>query len=766
MSTPGRMYFLSNRVRWITGSNRVDRDEHLPPYLFRKKAVLHEIPQRASLYVTSLGCYRVRINGRLVSDRYFAPGFTQYDKRILFNCYDVTDLLASPEIEIISEVSSGWYTGRLGLCKGGNRFGKKRAFRMLLELEYPNSQREWIATDDSWQVTTDGPRRKASFFDGEVYDARRNCPENWQWKDATIYKGKLPAAIEEEDGVPVLRHEKLLPKCIWKSASGTTLIDFGKNIAGFIEIGPFEATAGTEITIRHGELIQKNKLFTENLRTAKAELHYVCRNGEQSYSPEFTYMGFQFAEVSGIEITEDNIAAWELYSDISPIGSFSCSDERINQLQANILTSLKANFIDIPTDCPQRDERCGWTGDIAVFAPTAVFNMDITAFMKKWLRDLSLSQRRSGVVPIIVPDNALGRHFGDGYFGWLIHSNDAVWGDAAVLVPWAVYQSTGDIDILLSQYHSMKAWVEYERRMSSLFSFGDYRYIWSHGFHFGDWLAPGSSMRENTKKAKWTSTAYFANSAKILGQVAEILGYSADAEKYTILFEKIRSAFQNVLIDPSGHIKGGFQSAYVLALQFGLLTAEQERLAVDDLVKDIRAKNMHLATGFVGTDKLPFALSDHGATDTAYALLMQESFPSWLYPVLCGATSIWERWDSLKPDGTVNTGGTGEGNMVSFNHYAYGAIGNWLYTRVGGLEMEKPGYQSFRLAPYPGGGLTSAKVSHICPYGKIESSWKIENEVFTIDYTVPEGTSATVYLPDGSIYCDGSGHFIRSCTMQ
>ena len=746
--------------KWITGKGEVDVDEQLAPYVFQKRIRCKVLVVKAEIFASALGCYTISINGQKVSDRYFAPGYTQYNQRVLYNRYDVTHLLGQEDALIRAEVAGGWYAGRLGLTLKGNRFGPKRAFLMELHLTFADGRKSIISTNETWTVTTDNPRRFASFFDGEIYDARMNL-ENARWQRAKLYQGALPQRIEEDDGVPVLRHECLRPKRIWKGADGDILIDFGRNIAGIVHLGPFAGKAGRKITIRHGEIVQNDRLYTENLRTAKATLTYICREGEQEYLPQFTFMGFQYISVSGMEVTEENICAWELYSDMPSIGNFECSDERINQLQRNIMTSLKANFVDIPTDCPQRDERSGWTGDIAVFAPTAAFNMDITGFMRKWLRDLTLCQRENGVVPMFVPDNGFGRHKGDGLFGLAANCDDAVWGDAAILVPWAIYQSTGDVSVLENQYESMKAWLAYEERMAKKHSVGDNQYIWTAGFHFGDWLAPGEDMLANMKKARWTSTAYFANSANLMSNIACILGHEEDAKRYAALYENIRRAFQNVLVDKDGHIKKGFQSAWVLALQFGLLTKEQEQIALSDLIADIRAKDNHLATGFVGTDKLPFALSDHGAVGVAYDLLMQETYPSWLYPVLCGATSIWERWDSLRPDGTVNT----EGDMVSFNHYAYGAVGNWLYTRVGGLEMTAPGYKAFRIAPMPGGGLTWAKVSHVSPYGKIIVHWEIKDHEFTLNAIIPEGTTSEIILPDGSRDTYTAGEYTLHCAI-
>ncbi len=660
----------------------------------------------------------------------------------------MTELLISvsgSETEILAEVTGAWYAGRPGLCRDGNRFGDKLAFVMELSIRYADGSGETISTDASWTVTTDGPCTFADFLDGEVYDARKEHAEVWE--PVTVYSGKLSEKIEREISGAVVGHDVIAPVSIKKEADGEYLVDFGRNRAGIVSIGPLEATEGQEIRIRHGEILKDGRLFTENLRTAKAELRYICKNGRQTYCPEFTYMGFRYAAVSGFEPTADNIRQIELYTELESVGKFLCSNEDINALQQNILTSLKGNFVDIPTDCPQRDERSGWTGDIAVFAPTAAFNMNIDDFMKKWTKDLALGQKKNGAIGMIAPDNGLFRKKTDNLMLNLSRfTNDAVWGDAIVLVPWAVYRAKGDEEILRDNYESMKAWVEFERKSCRRFSRGDRRYIWSSGFHFGDWLAPGEPMQAGMKKAKWTSTAYFANSAKILSTVAEILGRPEDAKRYRGHFERIRTAFRNVFVEESGHIRDGFQSIYVLALQFDLPDAKERELALVDLTEDIRRRGDHLATGFVATDKILFALSDNGRADAAYDLLLQDTSPSWLYPVRCGATSVWERWDALRPDGTVN----GEGNMVSFNHYAYGAVGNWLYTRIGSLEPLQLGYREFQIAPIPGGGLTWAEVSYRSPYGEIRSRWDIEGSSFKLRFSVPSGTTARVRTPDGT----------------
>lgn len=744
---------MFSQAKWITGPAEQDCDSKIAPYFFRKEIRLDNKVFTAKIYATALGIYNLYLDGRKAGDGYFAPGYTEYDRRVQYQEYDVTEMLAGKESFLwTAELADGWYTGRLGLCIQENCYGQKRALIAELHLTLQNGQTVVVGTDESFDVTEEGPRRKASFFDGEVYDARMEDMAQASFTKAGLFDGRIPPQIVPMQGVPVIRHEQVKAKRIFKDKDGITLIDFGRNMAGIVQIGPFEGTAGQRIVIRHGELVMDEKLYTGNLRTAKQILEYICREGRNVYCPEFCYMGFQYISVEGLEVTEDMICAYELYSDIEEIGDFHCSDERINQLQKNIVTSLKANFIDIPTDCPQRDERCGWTGDIAAFAPTAAFNMDITQFMKKWLTDLAIVQEEIGVSPWICPSNNFIHDRTSNFWAQIFDQCDAVWGDAATLVPWAVYQSSGDISVLEQQYESMKAWVETERRLSEIVTEDSPRYIWKYGMQLGDWLAPGKDMNDWTACAKWTSTAYFANSARIVSETAEILGKKEDAVYYRSLNEKVCQAFCDTFVEEDGHITDGFQSIYALALRFHLVKPGQRARVLADLLEDIEKRENHLGTGFVGTAELLAALSDEGKTQEAYDLLFQDTCPSWLYPISCGATSSWERWDSIMPNGEIYNVEDGPKDMVSFNHYAYGAIGNWLYTRIGGLTMLEPGYKRFRLAPVIGKQLDYAEVSHRCPYGMIFSKWEKCSDTakgYTMTFTVPAGTCAVVVCPDG-----------------
>ena len=748
-------------AKWITGYARIDRDSSVAPYCFTKSFSLEKEVRHAELYATALGLYSIYLNRRKITERFLTPGYTEYDKRVQYQQYDVTDMLSEKHIRLTAELADGWYTGRLGLANRENMWGRKRALLAELHITFADGSAEVIQTDGSWLVSTEGPRRRASLFDGEVYDANRSPDtiDESMYRPARIYTGALPETVIPDEGEPVLLHERIKPQRIWKNADGETLIDFGRNICGIIELGPFEGKKGQRIIVRHAEVIMDDRLYTRNLRTAKQRIEYIAKDGIQFYRPEFTTMGFQYVSVTGMEVSDSNITAVEIYSDMEEIGSFSCSDERLNRFQQNVITSLKANFVDIPTDCPQRDERCGWTGDIAVFAPTAAFNMDVRRFLKKWLKDVSLVQDclGNGCIPTIVPSNGFIKHRLSNYWAWIYQWDDAVWGDVSVLVPWALYQAYGDTEVLENQYDSMKKWVGYELREALR---GKKKLIWDSGIlKLGDWLAPGEDSRQWKAKAKWTSTAYFANSARIVSMTAGILGRTEDEAYYRKLYEEIREAFQKEFVGADGHITNGFQSIFVLALMFGLLTREQEKLCVEDLAADIRAHGNHLQTGFVGTDKLLFALSDFGRPDVAYDLLMQTSFPSWLYPITCGATSCWERWDSLTPEGNVNFINDGPKGMVSFNHYAYGAAASWLYTRMCGLQIVKPGYEEFRIAPVPGGGITWASIRRKTAYGEIRSRWDIEEDTFRLSFSVPTGTRCTVADPQGTETVYGPGEY-------
>lgn len=738
-------------AKWITIPESYNYES--PDFIFKKTFNVTKPVKKATLYGTALGCYVPFLNGSRVSDDYFAPGYTQYSNSIQYNTYDVTRQIKQGANTALTEVAPGWYTGRLGLIKEGEQWGKARALLQEIRIEYTDGSKDVIGTDDTWQYSTNGPRRFTSFFDGEKYDAAKKVGDG-PFKAVSLYKDKTPE-IRENTGVPVRKGEIIHPK---RMANG--IYDFGRNFAGIIHV-KLRARSGDTIHIGHAEHVENGKLDTTSLRTAKAEVNYTCKDGEQEYEPLFTYMGFQYAQITSPDpdVVLEDVYGTELYSDIEQIGSFTTNDSRINQLQKNILTSSKANFVDIPTDCPQRDERCGWTGDISVFSPTAAYNFNLDRFMEKWLTDVRASQKKDGLIPMIVPTNNAETHLQDFYLAYM---NDAVWGDVIIYVPWALYQSTGDIRFLEENYDAMTKWLGYELWQAGI----GVPYIWGlGGMHYGDWLAPDTSKVGGMTRADYTSTEYMAHSADLVSQIAKILGKDSDAKKYAQEYENTKKAFQTYLVKPDGHLRRDFQSAYVLALEFNLLTPEQRQLALDDLVKNIEKNGNHLTTGFVGTPYLLPSLSDNGRTDKAYDLLFQDTCPSWLYEVKVGATSTWERWDLLKEDGTANYQQGSDSD--SFNHYAYGCVGDWMYRNSAGIQPASAGYKTIRIQPLmdKANRMTSAKSSHKTPYGVVSVDWTKSGGTFKMNVTVPCNTTAQIVLPNGQTRTVGSGTYSFTCKV-
>lgn len=744
------------QAKWICTQGKIDDDSCEPTYHFKKVFYLEQKPFRARLYASALGCYVCSIGGVRIGADYFAPGYTDYLRHVQYQAYDVTEQLVSGENELLCELAGGWYTGRLGMSLKGNRYGKKRAFLFEIRIEYTDGTVETIISDEQTLYSKDGPRRFAGFFDGEIYDASMEKTEDWNFQPSRLYRGRTPHVVPEF-GDRTIRHDRLNPISFTHTAEGT-IYDFGKNFAGIVHLD-LDAPAGTRVVVRHAELLTSDgALSTENVRTAKAQIIYCCKNGSQSYEPLFTYMGFRYVQITGLDTEQiKGVYAYELYADTPIIGDFYCDNELVNQLQRNIVTTQKANFIDIPTDCPQRDERVGWTGDIAIYAGAACFNMNIAKFLRKWLRDLRSEQNRAlGNIPYVIPT---------GNLAWMRIAPSPIWGDACAIVPWSAYMATGDIRFLEDSFESIKKWLQYMSRiMSLLHPLSPKKRFLYYGFSWGDWVAPGTTMKEQIKRAEWLATEYLAYSAQILTLAAERLGREKEAVKYGALAVRIKKCFCDNYLDVNGHIRGGFQSAYAVALCYNVLPETARKTAVDDLEADVASRGYHLSTGFPGTLHLPFALLDNGRSDTAFRLLLQDSCPSWLYPVTCGATSIWERWDALHEDGSLNVERVGSSNMVSFSHYAYGAVGQFLYERVGGLTANEAGYRRFTIRPYIGGGMKQARVSQETPYGRITSEWSLQEDgTFTLTIDAPANTHGTAVLPTGERREVGSGKSVFIC---
>ena len=755
--------------KWITDKTiPVDKKASPMPLTVRKTFSVAKEVSRAVLYATAVGNYFVTVNGEKITDEMLAPGYTSYAHVLQYQAYDVTALLGG-ENELGAVVSGGWAVGFFGFNGVARAFAPRQLFRCDLVLEYADGTSETVATDKTWQVSTDGAYSVAGLYEGVAYDARKDA-ENTTWKAADEATWKYRPELRCTYGVLAHRQEQLVPVEQHPSKRGGTIYDFGQNCSAVVCMKIRNAKAGQTIRVRHAEVLVDGEIFTANLRKADASITYICKEGDQSFTPELTTMGFRYARVQGIDPEDLEITAQVVSSLDAPTGGFSCSNEKLNQLQSNIQWGARSNFVDIPTDCPQRDERMGWTGDIAVFASTACFNYDTGRFFDKWLLDLIYDQGRGGGIPFVVPAGKLG----------IPTFATAGWGDCASLVPWAQYWKSGDRALIERQYESIRKLLHAERFWASFASVGPKRYIWERPFQFGDWLAPGEDSKDWQRKAPWIATAYFYNTARIAAELAEALGKWKDVKEHHELMGKIEDAFRRVFTDGSGCLNEKFQSGYICPIHFGMLT-EGERQTMGDRLADLAEKNdCKIATGFLGTPFLLFALSDTGHADTAYRVLLNEECPGWLYAVNQGATTIWERWDALLPNGTVNLSNDQAGgenassadldpedqsapSMTSFNHYAYGAVGDWLYRRVAGLEALEPGWKRFRVKPVPGGGLTWAEAHTQTPCGMACARWEIKDRSFALTVDVPEGASCEATLPDGMTKTLPAGTHSLSC---
>lgn len=741
---------------WITnGSYRFTEKKASPkPMYFKHTFSCQKSVVKARIYATALGIYEMTLNGEKIGRDYFAPGFTSYKHQLQYQTYDITKQLAkSNEMEVV--VAGGWASGAFTYARRNRVYAKRQAFLAEVHIEYSDGSFEKIVTDTNWQTAMEGPLKEAEFYNGEIYDARFHETQR-SWQPASLETVKIKPRIIAQIGVPVREHEVFEPTSMTRSPSGKWLYDMGQNFAGIVKL-TIQGNEGQKLTIRHAEILMDGELFTEPLRTAKQAIIYTCKEGKQVYQPRLTYMGFRYLSVEGIDPEAITIEGIALYSDVRETGSFTCSNPQLNQLQSNILWGAKSNFVDIPTDCPQRDERMGWTGDIALFARTASTNFDMRRFYEKWLQDVRSEQRKSGGIPVTVPLVVVP-------FQWEIMIPMAVdhWGDAVILVPWAEYLSSGDPEILRTTYHAMKKYHKACLFWAQLFSFGKHRRIWRLLHHYGDWVAPEGKLWTWMLRGKWTGTASLANTSNLLAQIATILGYSEDSTYYQKIFHETSTAYRQLLMDKDARVKKEFQTAYVLPLYYQMLSETDAKKAAANLARLVRENEYHIGTGFPGTPYILFALADNGYVEEAYRMLLTDTCPSWLFLVKAGGTTIWERWDALREDGTSNTGADdGTNGMVSFNHYASGAVGDFFYRRIAGIEPIKGGYQAFTVRPIIGGDLTFAKTKVRCSYGEIISNWQIADGYFSIEVQVPIGTTAYLQMPSGQRHqlTNGQYHF-------
>lgn len=727
-------------AKWI-GPGYTEDAVMRPSPLFRKQFSLTKKIKAARLYITSQGLYCAFINGKKVGDSYLTPGWTSYRNRLQYQSYDVTDGISNGNNAIGVMLANGWFRGHLAWQKNLNIYGTDLALLAQLVITYTDGHRETITSDESWRSST-GAIRHSEIYDGEINDARLE-KTGWNtaayndkdWSPVTtpaINNDRLIATYNE----PVKKHETFKPIKIFHTPEGDLVADFGQNLVGIVNL-MVNGKAGDSVVLYHAEVLdKKGNFYTDNLRDAKQQNIYVLKgNGEEHFEPYFTFQGFRYVKIKGFpgELTANNLVATALYSDMKQVGSFSTSHPLINQLQHNIQWGQNGNFLDVPTDCPQRDERLGWTGDAQVFSRTAAFNRQVYNFFSKWMGDVAADQLEDGRVPHVIP-NVLGK--GNG--------GSAGWADVATIIPWNMYLAYGDTAILQQQYASMKAWVGYMQKASK-------NYLWNTTGHFGDWLFyrpdDDNDGRSAITDKHFIAQCFFAHSTQLLINTAQVLRKEEDQKIYTALLQNIKQAFLKEYATAGGRLVSNTQTAYVLALQFDMLPENLRQQAAERLVQNIKDYNYHLTTGFLGTPYLCHVLTRFNYTDIAYRLLLQETYPSWLYPVKMGATTIWERWDGQKPDSTFQTP-----SMNSFNHYAYGAIGDWMYRVVAGIDTDTsgPGYRSIRIRPHPGKGLTEVNAGLQTLYGQVASHWSIQGSQLILEVEVPVNTTATIYIPTGN----------------
>jgi alpha-L-rhamnosidase len=707
------------------------------PYL-RKTFSIDKAIKRAVVYASALGLYELHINGKRVGKDYFTPGWTDYTKRVYYQTYDVTGLIKQGGNTIGAILADGWYAGYIGFSKRREHYGSEPRLFVQLEIEYADGSMQTVVTDNSWKAIY-GPHLEADFLMGETYDARREMAD-WDqdgfddsngstyspsraksrdWHTVAV-TDKVQGQLQSYPGVTVQKILEIKPKKLSEPQNGVYVFDMGQNFAGWVRL-KVKAEAGTKIVLRFAEMLNPDgTIYTKNLRGTRCTDTYIAAGrSEEVWEPRFTYHGFRYVEVTGYpgRLPLDAITGVVAHSDTPQVSSFECSNPMVNQLYKNIVWGQRSNFIEVPTDCPQRDERLGWTGDAQIFIRTATYNMDVAAFFTKWLVDLEDAQSEEGAFPDVAPRKAA---MGNGV---------PAWGDAGVICPWTIYQVYGDKRVIEKHYESMKKWIGYLQKNSNN--------LLRPASGYGDWVSIGSDTPKDV-----IATAYFAYSTHLVSQMAAAIGKSEDAKKYQELFEQIKQAFNKAYVSDDARIKGETQTCYCLGLHFNLLPEDKRQRAAQHLLEDIKKKDWHLSTGFVGLSYLLPTLTETGNLDVAYRLLNQDTFPSWLYCIKNGATTIWERWD-----GWTEQKGFQDPGMNSFNHYAFGAVGQWLFGTAAGIDTDGPGYKRIHIEPKPGGGFTSARANYKSIYGEIVSDWKIEDGKFTLDVTIPVNTTATVYVP-------------------
>ena len=744
-------------ARWIAADPEIlrrDRQAVTPsltepgtPALFRREFDITAPVKRATLYATARGIFELRANGRRISDDVFAPEWTDYHKRIQYRSYDVTPLIFQGTNALAATLGDGWWSGYVGWQETRCRYGSLENSLMLqLEVELMDGKRLVIGTDSSWRSNT-GPILSSDFMMGESYDARR---EHAGWDKGSFSDQSWLPSLEvpapssplvSQPSEPVRIVELRVPVSVNEIRPGVFIFDFGQNISGWARLQLSGLPAGSAMVLRHGERLNPDgTLYVENLRRAKATDTYIARGGDsETYEPHFTFHGFQYVELTGFvgKIGEGMLTACVVHSATPAAGHFECSHAGVNRLWLNGLWSQRDNFISVPTDCPQRDERLGWMGDAQVFLRTATYNMDVAAFFTKWMKDVEDAQTPEGIFPDVAPRVGEKTNF----VGLDDLCGAAGWADAGIVVPWTIWRMYGDRRIIERHWRAMCAWVDYLDRTNP----DGLRTRDLHN-NYGDWLCipTDTTFRTHSPMKNLLATAYWADDAAKLSRMARELGREAEARKYQAMFLKVKAAFQKEYLLEEGRLNVETQTAYLLALAFDLLPEGQRENSATHLVDNIRASNWHLSTGFIGISHLNPTLTLTGHADVAYRLLLQESYPSWLYPVLHGATTIWERWNGwTHQDGFFNP------QMNSFNHYSLGSVGEWLFRHVAGIELdpETAGFSRFVLRPFIGSGLTHAKGQYRSIHGEISSEWSLKGKRLTWTVRIPANTQARLVVP-------------------
>jgi alpha-L-rhamnosidase len=745
----------------------------MPPLFLRKELqIQRKVIRRARAYATAHGIYSLRINGQPARDSQFDPGVTVYPKYQEYQTFDITRLLQSGSNTLGLIIADGWFAGRIGAPGTNHNYGDRLAALMQVEIVYDDGERQTVVTDASFKSST-GPYQYADIFIGEKYDARRaitgwDCAgfDDTGWSAVHIRPELSLAPLVAECAEPIRQIDALRP--VWiRQDEGAYLVDFGQVLAGKIGLW-CQGPAGTEIVIEHSEVLDEQQHFLNNIlgkHKDQRDVFVLGGTGREYYEPLFTFHGFRYVRISGYPgiLDESAIRAKVIASDLSETGHFECGYPALNRLHENIRWSQRSNMIAIPMDCPQR-ERAGWTGDLQVYADTATLFMQVDPFLNRWLRNMRLEQTADGQIPVIIPFWKSYQVITDAIFGPNRHAS-AGWSDACVIVPWTLYQNYGDPQILRDNYDMMIGWLRYvEQQANEEFPFpvdnttdpaviARHRYLWNTGFHYGDWFMPSFLNRENELEGitecaiqtkELVASSFYAYTTALVAQIAGILGKQDDAAYYRELNQHIRTAFAEEYIRPDGFTRANFQGSYVLALKFGLVPAAYVDTYVDQLCQLIAHNDGCLDTGFLSTPFLLDVLCQHQREEVAYQLLLQNRCPSWLYEVNMGASTIWEGWSAIKPDGRVTS--------VSYNHYASGCVGSFLYRYMMGIQPLAPGYKHIRIQPHPYPELKQAKCSYDSGYGAIISAWSYQSHSLRIEVTIPANTTGELILPNSQQY--------------